>query len=144
MDFNKTELNKKDIIKQARTYLGVPWKHQGRSKNGVDCVGFLVLSFKSIGVPVIDLKGYSRQPDGKKLKQILDEQPSLNLVNNIQIGDILLLRIRHDPQHVALVTDSKTSEFGMIHAYNGGEKKVIEHDLADYWKRKIVAIYRIK
>lgn len=133
------------LIEFSRSYLGVPWKHQGRSRKGVDCVGFLLLAFKHIGVHIYEIKGYSRQPDGKKLKEIMDNQPNLYNVgdNTIHRGDILLLRIRHDPQHVALITESNTSEFGMIHSYNGGQKKVVEHDLADYWKEKIVAIYRL-
>ncbi len=133
------------IIKFARAYLGVPWVHQGRSKNGVDCVGFLLLAFKSVNVDIIEIKGYSRTPDGKKLKEIMDNQPNLIQVikNDLMVGDILLLKIKRDPQHVALIVDSDTADFGMIHSYNGGEKKVIEHDLADYWKRKIVSVYRL-
>ena len=132
------------LIEFSRSYLGVPWKHQGRTKKGVDCVGFLLLGFKHIGVHIDEIKGYARTPDGKKLKEVMDNQPNLDIVYDIQVGDILLLRMRHDPQHVALITESKTAEFGMIHSYNGGEKKVVEHDLADYWKQKIVSIYRLK
>jgi len=135
------------LIQEARTYLGVKWKHQGRSrKNGVDCVGFLLMAFKHINVKIIEIKGYSRNPDGIRLKQIMDAQPNLRKVlplEKMMIGDIILFRIRKDPQHVALVTDSNTSDFGMIHSYNGGERKVVEHDFADYWKQKIVSVYRL-
>jgi cell wall-associated NlpC family hydrolase len=135
-----------ELIDFCRGYLGVPWKHQGRTTKGVDCVGFLLLGFKHIGVPINELKGYGRVPDGKKLKEVMDTQPyleSLPTNSEIQVGDILLFKIRKHPQHVGLVT-SLNGKLGMIHAYNGGSKKVVEHSLADYWKNKIVGIYRIK
>lgn len=135
------------LIKEARTYLGVVWKHQGRSHKGVDCVGFLINAFKYINVKIIEIRGYSRNPDGIKLKQIMDNQPNLIKIlptEKMKAGDVVLFRIRKDPQHVALVTDSNTANLGIIHAYNGGEKKVVEHDFADYWRQKIVAVYRLK
>ena len=75
----------------------------------------------------------------------MDSQPSFKKVNSpYKRGDIVLLRIRKEPQHVALLTESNTSNLGMIHAFNGGEKKVVEHDFADYWIQKIVSVYRLK
>lgn len=136
----------KELIKEARTYLGVPWVHQGRSRKGVDCAGFILLTLWKFGIKANSMVGYSRKPDGVLLEKTMDEQPSMHKLprgSKLSIGDILLFRIKRHPQHVALVTESKTSEFGMIHSYNGGQKKVVEHDLADYWKRKIVAVYRL-
>ena len=109
-----------ELIAEARTYLGVPWKHQGRSRKGVDCVGFLIKAFNHINIDILEIKGYSRNPDGVQLKQIMDNQPNLRKVlanEKMEIGDILLLKIRKDPQHVALITNSDTSAFGMIHSF---------------------------
>ena len=134
-----------ELISECRTYLGVPWKHQGRSRKGVDCVGFLLLALKHLSIETIETKGYSRHPDGVKLKEIMDSQPSFEKVNSpYKRGDIVLLRIRKEPQHVALLTESGTAELGMIHSFNGGEKKVVEHDFAEYWRQKIVSVYRLK
>jgi len=134
-----------NVIEEARSYLGTTWVHQGRSRRGVDCVGFLLLSFMTSGIKLNDSRGYARKPDGIMLKKMMDGQKSFMTVgkNDIKAGDVLLFRIRHDPQHVGLVVPSKTAKFGMIHSYNGGEKKVVEHDLADYWIKKIVAVYRL-
>lgn len=134
-----------DLIEEARSYLGVPWKHQGRTRKGVDCVGFIVLSVRKFGIKVKDSIGYSRNPEGVGLQKLLEKQDCLYEVKDSIIpGDILLFRIRRLPQHVALAVPSTTADIGMIHAYSGGTKKVIEHDLADYWKNKIVAVYRLK
>jgi len=142
MDNRKTEL-----IKEARKFLDVKWVHQGRSKSGVDCVGFLLIAFKNIGITLLEIKGYSRTPDGEALKKIMDEQPNLRKLDtneSLEAGDVVLFRIRKHPQHVCLVTPSTTAKVGMIHSYNGGEKKVIEHDFVDYWKKRIVSVYRLK
>lgn len=134
-----------ELIKECRTYLDVPWRHQGRSRKGVDCVGFILIALKSVKIPMLEIRGYSRNPDGVALKAIMDKQPSLYEVSApYKKGDIALLRIKREPQHVALLTESSTSNLGMIHSYNGGEKKVVEHDFADYWREKIIAMYRIK
>jgi len=131
------------LIEEARKYLGVPWKHQGRSMKGVDCVGFLLLAFKHINVNIIEIKGYSKSPDGIALKKIMDEQPNLKRVHYPYLpGDVVLFRIRKHPQHVALLTGTKEN-LKMIHSYNGGAKKVIEHDFAEYWRNKIVSVYRL-
>ena len=135
---------KDNIIKDARSYLGVPWVHQGRSIRGVDCVGFIILAMEKNGINIEDIIGYSSKPDGVTLKNGLDTQNCFKEVTTIEPGDVILFRIRHDPQHVALAVPSNTAKIGIIHSYNGGERKVIEHDLADYWKSKIVAIYRLK
>ncbi|MCP3899115.1 MAG: C40 family peptidase [Desulfobacteraceae bacterium] len=133
------------IISECRSYLGVPWKHQGRSRKGVDCVGFLLLALKESNIPMLEIRGYARTPDGVALKAIMDKQPSLERVSQpYKIGDIVLFRIRKEPQHVAILVDSNTSELGMIHSYNGGKKMVVEHDFADYWKQKVVSVYRLK
>lgn len=135
-----------NLISECRTYLNVPWRHQGRSRRGVDCVGFLLLSLKSIGVDMLEIKGYSRHPDGVELKKVMDRQPNMRMLqpsDKMKVGDIVLFRIRREPQHVALIVPSSTSDFGMIHSYNGGERKVIEHDFVDYWKHKIVSTYRL-
>lgn len=132
------------VLKECRSYIGVKWKHQGRSRRGVDCVGFLLLALKSVDIEVLEIKGYARIPDGFALKKIMDEQPRMKKVYPpYEIGDILLLKIRKEPQHVAILCDRSSGNLGMIHSYNGGERKVVEHDFADYWKEKIVQAYRL-
>lgn len=139
--------NKDIVIKIARTYIGTKWVHQGRSKDfGVDCVGLLTCTFTEAGFDVIDEVGYARNPDGKKLKEMLDKQKALKKVplNDLQSGDIALFKVRRLPQHVALMCNGKRGELNMIHAYNGGNRKVVEHNFAEFWKTRILAAYRIK
>ena len=56
--------SRRRIVECARSYLEVPYRHQGRSRrDGVDCSGLIALMCKDLGVPLIDHKGgYSSQP----------------------------------------------------------------------------------
>jgi len=96
-----------------------------------------------LGVHMDEMIGYSRNPDGKKLKEVMDNQPNLSPVNPPYLsGDVVLFKIRKLPQHVALLT-GEPDKLYMIHSFNGGEKKVVEHNFADYWKEKVVSVYRL-
>lgn len=50
------------LIDVARSYLGVSWKHQGRSRFGVDCIGLIVLSARACGLDVPMIANYGRTP----------------------------------------------------------------------------------
>jgi hypothetical protein len=54
-----------DIVKYARTWVGAPWRHQGRGEGknrGIDCAGLLIVTAKKFGLPYRDLQGYRRDP----------------------------------------------------------------------------------
>jgi cell wall-associated NlpC family hydrolase len=42
------------IIAAARSWLGVPWRHQGRTRQGVDCAGLVVLVGRGLGLDDYD------------------------------------------------------------------------------------------
>lgn len=123
-----------DLQTAARAYLDVPFHHQGRNKAGMDCGGLLVLSSHDIGVILEDLQGYARQPDGITMQAELDRQ--LNRVHRQpQANDVLLMRFRKHPQHIAIKTDN-----GIIHAFEKAGK-VVEHTLDKKWRSRIVGVY---
>ena len=39
-------------------YLGIPYRHRGRSLKGLDCWGLVVLVYKDFGIDILDLKSY--------------------------------------------------------------------------------------
>lgn len=45
-------MTKKDIINK---YLGVPYLHQGRSMQGLDCYGLVILIYADLGIKVFDI-----------------------------------------------------------------------------------------
>ncbi len=73
-----TEMQRK-IIDTARTWIGVPWRHQGRSRAGVDCIGLGVVVGRELGLAFIDTIHYPQRPD---LKQFV-----LMMRQNIEAGN---------------------------------------------------------
>lgn len=132
-------MTKDDVIKEARTWVGTPFKHQGRVKGvGADCVGIIIGVTRDLGLSNFDTKNYSRYPDiqmmGSLLREHLEEIP----VENAQPGDVLWIKVKGSPQHLAMKTDK-----GIIHAHMG-VGKCVEVILDKATERLIVGAFRIK
>lgn len=128
------------VVSAARACLGTPFRHQGRLRGvGLDCAGVGIFAASSLGIPIKDFSGYPRTPFDGMLKKMLDAQESLTQIenNSAEPGDVLLMRISTDPQHIAI----KSYDGYMIHAYqNVG--KVVEQRIDNDWRNKIIAVYR--
>ena len=57
------------IVAAARVWLGVPWRHQGRTRQGVDCAGLVVLVGRGLGLADYDTCAYGRRPEGQGFVQ---------------------------------------------------------------------------
>lgn len=129
-----------DFINKTREYLGVKYKHRGRTADeGLDCIGLFSRVAQDLGIRVNDRTNYSMLPNPKKMEvsllEHLDPIPPCEIVP----GSIIWIRFIKDPQHVALVTERGT----IIHSYNRvGE--VVEHNLSKPWMRRINKAYKIK
>lgn len=134
-------LDPEAFVKEARTWLGVPFHHQGRNRKGIDCLGIIVKCMQSFGIEVKDKTDYPLTPNSvaliKELKKYGDQIP----LKDIRPADILLFRISNNPQHLAIKTD-----LGMIHAYQSltGKNRVDEVGLDEAWRKRLVMAFRIK
>lgn len=129
-------VTREQIVEAARAYLGVRWRHQGRTAQGMDCLGLIVAVARDLGLPHVDQTDYSRQPDGVRLRQELEAQ--MDRVETFQPGDVLMMRFDLNPQHVALVTDR-----GIIHSY-AQARRVVEHGMDDLWRKRVISAYRFR
>jgi len=130
-----------DVITAARSCLGTPFHHQGRIKGvALDCAGLVLSVAHDLNVEYFDVQGYGRDPFQGLLKTALDGQPGLIAVSrdDMQPGDLLLMRFGRDPQHLAIYTGQT-----IIHSYEA-VGIACEHDLDDTWRRRIVAVYRFR
>lgn len=138
-----------DIVQAARGWIGTRFHHQGRlkktenSKGGVDCLGLLIGVARELELPFLayDETDYSHYPDTEKLQQRLGAALKQIGVGEIAAGDILLLSIDSNPQHLAIVSDM-AGGLGIIHAY-APARAVVEHGLDTWWRERIVAAYRV-
>ena len=87
-----------DVVRVARSYVGVRWRHQGRTRAGIDCIGLVIAVAHDLGLTDYDFTGYGRVPDGKALRATMCEQMDL-LSTEPQLGDVLLLRFDRNPLH---------------------------------------------
>lgn len=127
-------------ISAAREFLGVRWQHQGRTEQGIDCVGLLVVPAIRLGVlrPCDDITDYQRQQDGSQLSALLHQHCSrVPKWQEAQAGDILAIKFTDQPQHVAIITRAYDLRWGcaVIHAFGNSEigGQVIEHRLDQSW-----------
>lgn len=139
------------IIACAREFLGVRFRHQGRSRAGLDCLGLLLLTAERAGILFeageagkIDVPTYSMRPDTALLQTRMRELLLPLDIAAASIADIVLLRIQNAPQHLAILSDYPAGgELGMIHAYlpAGG---VVEHRYDAHWRAATHSAYRLR
>lgn len=132
----------KDILIAARRWLNVPWKHQGRSRSGIDCLGLVVLVAKELGIADTDEKTYSRRPDGKELLNRFREEMNEIPLTEIRPGDVLMFADNAYPCHVAFVSE-KHGEIYIIHAH-ATRRKVLEERYAYEWPDKARKAFRFR
>ena len=105
------------FIAVARGYVGVPWRHQGRSRFGIDCVGLLVCVARDLGIQIEDMRAYEREPRAHDLACMLRRHCVSVPVAGMRRGDIVLLG--RPSTHVGFLTGSHRA-FGLIHVPTNG------------------------
>lgn len=128
------------LITEARSWLGVPWRHQGRSRAGVDCVGLLVCVARALGLSDYDCTGYSRRPQGQgfvsHFRAVLDPLP----LPEASSGDVLVFADGRYPCHCGFLSHRHGVPH-LLHAH-ALRRKVIEEPYAGEWPGKIKFAFR--
>ncbi len=113
-----------DIIYVANSLVGVPYRHQGRNQNGVDCAGLIVVVGQMLDLMTAEEKrDYPRRPNVKAfteemIKVGLKQRPH----NSREHGDILRVSTATWPVHLGIYeVDARGLEW-IIHAYQPHKK----------------------
>ncbi len=130
-------VTRQQVVEAARAWIGVPYQHQGRTRFGVDCVGLLIVVAHDLGLTDYDVSGYSRVPHSGFLADECERMMQRIATVERKPGDVVLLRFKREPQHLALITDR-----GFVHAY-AGSGRVIETAMPPAWVNRIVAAYAL-
>ena len=129
-----------DYVDIARSYIGTPFKHQGRLPGvGLDCAGVVVCALREAGYPVADAAAYGRIPNHGMFVKVVEMNYNRVTIAEIQHGDAMIFAFRNEPQHIAIYTGNET----LIHAYQE-VKKVVEHDFDGIWLDRLRGCYRLK
>lgn len=125
-----------EVVAAGRAWLGTPFHHQGRLRGvGVDCAGVIIGIAKELKLSTFDVTGYGHRPDGREMESLCHSHMRCGVITKKQPGDVLLLEVDKQPQHLALATD-----IGMLHAY-APLRRVVEHRIDEDWSSRIVAVF---
>jgi cell wall-associated NlpC family hydrolase len=119
-----------EVVREARSWVGVPFRHQGRDRNGVDCWGLPVVVLRELGaLPAgFDTTHYPRSPSPGDLEaRLVYCTPLAEPMPGCLIG----IRWQRTGAHVAIYTDTDT----LIHALER-HQKVIEHGFRGMWRTR--------
>lgn len=127
-----------DVIEAARALIGTPYRHQGRTVNGVDCVGLPILIMDRLGVVPKELTraNYGRLTHAELLSTT--ERYCIRLPQP-ELGCLLLIRWPREesPGHSAIYMDK-----GIIHAWQMLQR-VVEHGYRGAWVRLTHSCWRL-
>lgn len=94
-----------DIVTAARQWLGVRWRHQGRNKHGLDCIGLVVAACRAAGLRVADYEGYGPDGDPVNFLALFAAAGAVRLPSSlVQPGDILAFRQAGFPCHCGIAS----------------------------------------
>jgi cell wall-associated NlpC family hydrolase len=142
---------RQQVADKALSMRGVRFLHQGRSREGVDCMGLLYVILTELGYKgIIDVEGYNRTPSAQliydTMKANFDEIP----VEDVGLGDIFLMRIGGaKPKHASiLVRNERDIERGIepeiVHASAIAGKGRVVVDALENWRPWCVRGFRLR
>lgn len=144
-------INSLDIVREARAWVGTPFKLQGRLKQkGCDCLGLImgvsrVLDLKNkhgASIASLDYLEYHLHFDGSKLEDMLERnfynKPD---IRNLAMGDLILFNY-DSLRHLAIAADHLHAKFSIIHA-DIRARAVVEHILDASLERRLNRIYKL-
>lgn len=113
------------IVATAKSFIGVPWKHQGRSRRSVDCVGLVYAVAAEMGVlpPALEIPPYRRVPDGS-VQGYFDAHMDRRPKSGLKPGMVLLHSFLSSPFHASILVAPETGT--IIHAYARHRRVVID------------------
>lgn len=132
--------NRHDVVTTARDYLGSPWLHQGRARNGIDCAGLIILVAKDLGLSNYDTTNYQRRSYGLKFLHHFTKNMDKTPVTEAQPGDVMIFRDGNFPCHSAILGRNIRGKVTIIHAHAPSRKVVEEQlDMGEWMQRRVAA-----
>jgi len=130
-----------DFVNAGRGWLGVPWRHLGRTRAGVDCIGLVLAAAAKVGMQIADPAPYAREPQGAALLRGV-------LTHGVRVpearpGDVLVFRMGLYGGHVAIATRHRAYGCpGVLHAY-APHRHVVEQPMEPEFQRALLAVIRL-
>lgn len=132
---------RKQIIDEARTWLGVPWRHLGRNRAGIDCIGLGIEVCKAVGLSNYDVPAYGRESTPALMAGVRKAGIEIP-IKELQPGDFVVIKDGPYPFHVAFYSHKKGVPH-LIHAH-ARRRKVVEELYAHEWNELVVHAFQIR
>lgn len=139
-------MTREQLVLEARSWLGVPFRHQGRSRTGVDCIGFAASLLHANGLLPDDLSGNPTYGKAPNTSEFIDTVERYCVwLDKVEDGCLITIAWPQAkyPSHTAII-DGKY----MIHSYqNVG--RVVRCGYGQPWLRMtrgrahVAGIYRL-
>lgn len=114
------------IVIEAKSWLGVPFRHLGRSRRGVDCVGLIICVAHALNLTDYDTRNYARRPN--VIEFVSEFKRNMDRVNLKKAGHghVLLTREVRFPAHCGIIEVDELQRQWLIHSYEPFGKVVRE------------------
>lgn len=124
----------------ARSYLGVKWRHLGRDRHGVDCVGLLLCAARDVGMSPPQPDPYARGHRGPQMLAAVRNVGRQVPITERRLGDVLVFRDVRFCAHLGVLS----MKYGVEHVINArtDRGKVIEEPMAGEPWAKLAAVIR--
>lgn len=136
-----------DIAERARSLIGVPFVHQGRDENGIDCVGLMA---HAIRYDFDKIPPYPPDPVNSELENAMTAAfgPPMFLrptLGDLREGDLCAMQYRGPIRHVGIVLKHPAipGALTLIHT-DAMVGRVTEHILDAKWLRRIEKVWRLE
>ena len=129
------------FVAAARSYVGVPWRHLGRARTGLDCIGLVLLAAREVSVDLPDPAPYAREPQGTRLLEGILAHATR--VAEAAPGDVLLFRLGLYGGHVGIAsTHPAWGVPACLHAY-APRKQVVEQPMDAELRSALLGAFRL-
>lgn len=132
-------ISPEDVVVVARTWIGVPWHHQGRSRAGIDCAGYCQQMSVDLEQTDFDSADYGRYPTNDHMRAVLREH-AIERTGEPLVGMVALMSFGALPRHMGVLVPYRHGGLALVHAL-ASVGKVVEHRLSPEWRSRIVGLF---
>jgi cell wall-associated NlpC family hydrolase len=121
------------VVAFARSMVGKPFSHLGRTDAGVDCVGLVILAFRAGGLDIQDFATYRHRDEEIDYAAEARRHWTTSEDLTANEGDAFLFKVKRYPSHFGIATADGT----LIQA-SDKSGMVIETRFDERWARRAV------
>lgn len=130
-----------EIVAEARSWIGVPYRVRGRSRQGIDCLGLLVMIGRHFEIPHVDEQEYSSWPrhDHLILRRLAQHLVRLPMTETPRPGLVGCFAERTLPGHVGIFSEL----YGALHLVHArvSPREVCEHAWLPNSEMRLIGLF---